>query len=1230
MKTPGKKALVMAKLANILPKPDIICLQETHLFQGKDKFSLPGYMQPLMGLAGTHKAGIMTLVRKNLQADKSNTPIIGSRIEHHHITVHLPHRKLTIINIYRHATVSLETETISATLNQPNTIAVGDLNAHHTLWGSTSNDIHGRQLATAILESNSVCLNTGDSTHIRGGRLDLTIASPEVASVSEWVVDETTLSDHYAIITSLQITKSICTPAPQGWKYSKANWALFAKTLDNLLDDEPSDTSVSEMEHRLTIAFQTAAQRAIPRTKRGKFHANHWYFTEKVKNAINMVNQHTTMFRTDPTPENKCLLRRVQSWAQDVTNKAKCDAWFQFCETLNAHTTCTELWNQVRVATGRGKLKTPTYAKPHQQAEQLMTEYAKRASGDNLSPEVQQLQDSLKPAREALIQKAIDTPDPIQDRPYTIHEFQIALQQGRNTAPGSDGIKQIMLDNMGPVASLTVLDLCNAIHTKQTYPEVWKEAEITPIPKSPDSAATRPISLLKVLSKLMERLARRRIQCVIGPPSERIFGYTNRVGTTDAIGTTIAEISSNIHQHNTRATIVVFLDLTRAFESCPREAIMEALVSKGLKGNLAAYASELLKDRVAAVKVQGEVSTYMPLKKGTPQGGVLSPLFFNQLMEHLVSLPYPEGSKVLSYADDLTHLTHGEKDSVLHTAQLSLDLLSQHADILGLSFSPVKCKAICCGMVTPSQQLYLQGGAIEWVDHHKMLGIHIDRRLSFKPHVEAMTARIQKRLNAMKALCNLVTGTNCTIIQLIYERAIRAILDYSAVVLILASKTSLDGLERLQNRALRTILGAPVWTKLLTMRSQSNIPSVKDRLTYMQISFLIRTVKNPRESTLQSLFLRDLQADAACQPRTWSQKICSLAQTVMPNNELHIYGPDYRRIPPLQAWEKIPCTFIIHRASCKKSLCNPHDLKAEYLANKEGLDLFADAIVYTDGSVSEDGKAGCGGLALIQRKPRCFAARVSDHASTLQTEIAAIYATLGHKDLLGITNEMGIVFHTDSMSAIMALQQDDPADNICLITDTQRLIQEHVQHGGSITINYVPSHVGIAGNETADRMAKKATLKDNITMTIPPSISQNQKLAKRHLSRLAKQAYRDQIGQSDSITWHNTASNNIMVPKHLNRVQQVALNRLCLGYRCNWEIDRRVLRECPECSRPTQEPLLHYVLECTHTQPAFGPPLDIEGTDRLIAITTAATRVNTLLKNHSRLLDLLSEHPAPR
>ncbi len=172
------------------------------------------------------------------------------------------------------------------------------------------------------------------------------------------------------------------------------------------------------------------------------------------------------------------------------------------------------------------------------------------------------------------------------------------------------------------------------------------------------------------------------------------------------------------------------------------------------------------------------------------------------------------------------------------------------------------------------------------------------------------------------------------------------------------------------------------------------------------------------------------------------------------------------------------------------------------------------------------------------------------------------------------------VIHTDSFSSIQVLQDPYPKDNIWLISDTQESIAQYGSRGGLLILNYITIHVQIPGNDRADDLTKEGTRIEEVEWNIPPSISQTRNLINKNIQSKAKDIYQHEGKLSKSITWHSTVTQCASkVKQEMSRIQHVAIYRLRLGYRCNWEIARTSKKECPSCSRSTYHPLLHYILE---------------------------------------------------
>jgi len=132
---------------------------------------------------------------------------------------------------------------------------------------------------------------------------------------------------------------------------------------------------------------------------------------------------------------------------------------------------------------------------------------------------------------------------------------------------------------------------------------------------------------------------------------------------------------------------------------------------------------------------------------------------------------------------------------------------------------------------------------------------------------------------------------------------------------------------------------------------------------------------------------------------------------------------------------------------------------AQLEANIDALRAEDTLIIFPDGSV--DQATGRSGAAIVTND-MSVAHRVSDGASTVQTELYAIKLALRHAIY---TTHPTIHIFTDSLSALETLKKNEVTDNLKLVATILYHIQQLEKQEKTLSFWWIPSHVNISGND---------------------------------------------------------------------------------------------------------------------------------------------------------------------
>ena len=226
------------------------------------------------------------------------------------------------------------------------------------------------------------------------------------------------------------------------------------------------------------------------------------------------------------------------------------------------------------------------------------------------------------------------------------------IDESKSSGPSSIPTKLLKLvsNEISPVLS----EICNLSFEEGIFPDKNKIAKIIPIHKkgsTNDVNNYRPISLLSIFSKIMEKLMASRLNnflqlhSIIYPSQ---FGFRAGCSTTHSLVSIIESINKTIEEK--KFGCGVFIDLKKAFDTVNHTILIQKLEHYGIRDNALLWFKSYLSDREQYVSLNGSDSELKTITCGVPQGSVLGPILFLLYINDL-----PNISKKLNFflfADD--------------------------------------------------------------------------------------------------------------------------------------------------------------------------------------------------------------------------------------------------------------------------------------------------------------------------------------------------------------------------------------------------------------------------------------------------------------------------------------------------------------------------------------------------------------------------------------------------
>ena len=341
-------------------------------------------------------------------------------------------------------------------------------------------------------------------------------------------------------------------------------------------------------------------------------------------------------------------------------------------------------------------------------------------------------------------------------------------------------------------------------------------------------------------------------------------------------------------------------------------------------------------------------------------------------------------------------------------------------------------------------------------------------------------------------------GAHRDTLIMIYRSLILGKLDYACPVYATASDSLLKKLDSIQYQALKIATGAVKGTKRINLLAETG----EKPLSVRRKEYVLHNYATIQHLAEYSKFFTEFDQWELYDNKPWHDRKKNISVTT--NDLIKELNLENYKVQEIIYLDKMP--WLLKKPKIDTELSTLVSKQDDPFVTKQTSLEYIDKFfahhtkIYTDGSKSPDsGKAGIG-VNFLNKNIKNLAVRISDEVTVYTSELMAIKCALMKIIKLQPQN---IAIFTDSLSAAVSLQEGFSKTRQDILQEILLALDILMNKGFDITIIWIPAHVGLIHNETADKLAKIA-----LNHRAPQF---NLKLAPREFIGLGKRKLKEQF-----------------------------------------------------------------------------------------------------------------------